>query len=170
MHILRPSASLLTLAVLVVLAAGCGGSGTAAGSDSSSSSDARDAAQVKFRSCMRDNGVNLPDSPGQGGGAVRRDVDQATLQKAQKACGKYQRQAFGNISADQRQKFRDAFAKFASCMRQHGVDVPDPPADTGGRPAGVRSRLDESDPKVKAATTACSANLPKGGPGPRGGR
>jgi hypothetical protein len=169
MHILRPPASLLMLVVLAVLAAGCGGSGAAAASDSSSSSDARDAAQVKFRSCMRDNGVNIPDSPGQGGGAVRQDVDQATLQKAQKACQKYRQQAFGNISADQRQQFRDAFAKFASCMRQHDVDVPDPPAAGAGGGVVVRNRLDQNDPKVAAATKACASNLPQRG-GQRNGR
>lgn len=112
---------------------------------------------------MRKNGVDLPDSPGQAGGAGRNNIDQATLQKAQKACQKYQQQAFGNISADQQQQFRDSFAKFSSCMRQHDVDVPDP--GTGGGPPAGGNQLDQNDPKVKAATKACQDKLPQGGPG-----
>ena len=163
MHNFRLPASVLALVVVTVCAAGCGGSDSSA-SSGSNSSDARDAAQVKLRSCMRKNGVDIPDSPGQGGGVARQDIDRATLEKAQKACQKYQREAFGDVSADQQQQFRDAFAKFSSCMRQHDVDVPDPGAGGGGPPAGG-NRLDQSDPKVKAASKACADKLPRGGPG-----
>jgi hypothetical protein len=170
MHILRPPASLLSLIVVAVLAAGCSGSDSDASSGSSSSSNSRDAAQVKFRSCMRKNGVDIPDSPGQGGGAGRQDIDRATLQKAQKACQKYQQEAFGDVSGDQREQFQDAFAKFSSCMREHDVDVPDPGAGGSGPPAGG-NRLDQDDPKVKAATKACQDKLPqRGGPGQQDGQ
>jgi pyruvate/2-oxoglutarate dehydrogenase complex dihydrolipoamide acyltransferase (E2) component len=166
MHTLRPPASLLTLAIVAVLAAGCGGSSSdASSSGSSSSSNARDAAQIKFRTCMRKNGVDIPDSPGQGGGVRQQDVDQATRQKAQKACQKYQKQAFGDVSADQQQQFRDSFAKFSSCMRQHDVDVPDPTSGGGGGPPAGGNRPDQNDPQVKAATKACQSKLPQGGPG-----
>lgn len=173
MHITRPPASLLSLLTVAVLAAGCGGSSSAAGSGSSSSSSDRDAAQVKFRSCMRENGVDIPDTPGQGGGAARADIDQATLQKAQKACAKYRQAAFGDVTTEERQQFRDAFAKFASCMRQHDVDVPDPGTGGGaggGGGGGVRARLDQNDPKVKAATAACQDKLPQRRGGQQGGQ
>jgi hypothetical protein len=174
MKILRPSALLLTFLVVAGLAAGCGGSNSDA-SSGSSDANSRDAAQVKFRSCMRKNGVDVPDSPGQGGGGASRDsIDRATLQKAQKACAKYQKQAFGTVSADQRQEFQDAFAKFSSCMREHDVDVPDPGAGGagGGAPPAGGNRINQDDPKVQAAMKACQSKLPqggRGGPGAPGG-
>lgn len=162
-NMLRPSVTFLPVALAAVLAAGCGGSDADAGTGSSSSANARDAAQVKFRTCMRKNGVDIPDSPGQGGGAGRDDIDRATLQKAQKACQKYQQEAFGDVSADQQQQFRDAFAKFSSCMREHDVEVPDPGSGGGGGPPAGGNRLDQNDPRVQAAMKACQDKLPQGG-------
>jgi hypothetical protein len=121
---------------------------------------------------MRENGVDLPDSPGEGGGGPgRNDIDRSTLEKAQKACQKYQQEAFGDVSAEQREEFQDAFAKFASCMREHDVDVPDPGAGGGGPPAGGGNQIDRDDPKVQAAMKACQDQLPqgRGGPGGPGG-
>ncbi len=121
---------------------------------------------------MRENGVDIPDNPGQGGGpgANQNSIDRSALQKAQKACAKYQRQAFGNVSADQQQQFRDALTKFTACMREHGVKISDPGSGTGGGPPAGGNRLDQNDPKVKAATTACQSKLPQGGQGaPRSG-
>lgn len=171
MQLLRPSAILLSLAVAAVLASGCGGADSEAKSGSNSAND-RDAAQVKFRSCMRKNGVDVPDSPGQGGaGAGRDDIDRAALEKAQKACQKYQKEAFGDVSPDQQEDFQDAFAKFSSCMREHDVDVPDPgTGGGGGPPAGGNNQIDQDDPKVQAAMKACQDKLPQGGgPGGPGG-
>ena len=79
--------------------------------------------------------------------------------------------AVGNISDAQRQEFQDAFAKFSACMRQNGVDIPDPGSGSGP-PAGGGGQLDQSDPKVQAATKACQDKLPQrgqGGPGGPGG-
>jgi hypothetical protein len=121
---------------------------------------------------MRDNGVNLPDNPGQGGGAAaRQNIDQTKLQAAQKACEKYRAAVVGNITPADRQQFRDAAVKFAACMRQNGVNLPDPGSGNGPPAGGVRQILDQNDPKVKAATAACKDKMPKGGfRGPAGGR
>jgi hypothetical protein len=53
---------------------------------------------------------------------------------------------------------------YARCMRQHGVNVPDPKVDANGRiaqqmPPGVGP----DDPKVKAAQQACKQYAPNGG-------
>lgn len=156
------------LALISVLAAfvaaGCGSSSSPS---TATAADAQDAARVKFSQCMRQNGVDIPDSPGQGGGAALQNVDRAKLQTAIKACQKYQQAAVGTISPSQRQAFQDAFAKFSSCMRQHGVDIP-APGSGGGPPAGGGG-IDRNDPKIKAATEACRSQLPQGGPGGPGG-
>ena len=164
MLITRPR-RVFALALISVLAAfvvaGCGSSSS---SSTSSTANSQDAARVKFSQCMRQNGVDIPDSPGQGGGAALQNIDRAKLQTAIKACQKYQQAAVGNISPSQRQSFQDAFAKFSSCMRQHGVDLPAPGAG-GGPPAGGGG-IDRNDPKTQAAITACRSQLPqRGGPG-----
>jgi len=126
---------------------------------------------VKFAQCLRQNGVDIPDNAGQGQGAgagALRNIDRSKLQAAMKACQKYQQAAVGNISDSQQQEFRDAFTKFASCMRQQGVDVPDMGAG-GGPPAGGQ-QLNRDDPKTKAAMSACQDKLPQGRPGGQAGQ
>lgn len=161
------------VSLLIGLTAGaCGSSST---SSSTTSASSQDAARVKFAQCMRENGINLPDNPGQGGGGgAIANVDQTKLQAAFKACQKYQRAAVGSISSSQRQSFRDAFTKFAACMRQNGVELPDvgsgngPPGGGSGNGPPAGGFPDRSDPKVQAATKACQGKLPQGGPGGAG--
>ena len=88
---------------------------------------------------MRRNGVDLAPttSRGSGGGAATRiDGDSAAVRKATQACDKYRKDAFGELTDEQRQEFRDAFAKFSSCMRKQGIEVPAPPAAGGGSGGG----------------------------------
>lgn len=161
---LRGFAVLLAPIVVALVASGCGGSDT--GSSSTANAASQDSARVKYAQCLRDNGVNVPDNPGQnGGGGPPANIDRSKLQAAQKACQKYQRAAVGNISQAQQQQFRDAFTKFSSCMRQHGVDVPDIGAGGGGGPPAGGAQINQNDPKVKAARTACQDKLPQGGRG-----
>jgi hypothetical protein len=156
----RVLAPALASLLIALAAAGCGSSSSSSGTTTTAS---QDAARVKFTQCMRDNGVDLPDNPGQGGGAAAiANVDRTKLQDAFKACQKYQQAAVGDISASQRQSFRDAFTKFAACMRQNGVEIPDVGAGNGPPAGGFPDR---SDPKVQAATKACQDKLPQGGPG-----
>ena len=59
-------------------------------------------------------------------------------------------------------------AKFAACMRQNGVDVPDPIAagdEKQGAPRAGVTRVDKESPKTRAAMKKCEDKLPKGGPG-----
>ena len=57
----------------------------------------------------------------------------------------------------------DRLLEFAQCMREHGVDVPDPdpnafsPGGEGGRPFGG---LDLDDADASAAFEACREALP----------
>ncbi|MEJ3750617.1 hypothetical protein WEI85_46090 [Actinomycetes bacterium KLBMP 9797] len=62
--------------------------------------------------------------------------------------------ATASLSSDQRA------LKFAQCMREHGIDMPDPGPDGGGfLGEGDAANTD----KVKAATTACRQYMPDGG-------
>lgn len=161
------------LAVTALTLAACGDAG---GDNAATTSAAdRDAARIRFEQCMRRNGVDLTPTTSRGSGsgaATRIDGDSVTVRKATQACDKYRKAAFGELTDEQRQEFRDAFAKFSSCMRKQGIDVPAPPAAGGGSGGGgaiVRQRIDGS-PKARAAMEACRKNLPqRAGGGPGGG-
>jgi hypothetical protein len=116
-------------------------------------------AQLKFAQCMRQNGVNMPDpQPGQPARIPDANGDQAKLEAATKKCQPLLQQGGGQINPSD-PKFRDALVKFAKCMRQHGVDMPDPGPD--GRmqiPSGAQAKL-------QAAQQQCNQLLPGGGPG-----
>jgi hypothetical protein len=73
----------------------------------------------------------------------------------------------GNSQSDAAEQ--DAMVKFAQCMRQHGVDMPDPkPAAGGGGGAveampGVKANDPAAMQQMQAASTACQKLLPNGG-------
>jgi len=56
----------------------------------------------------------------------------------------------------------EALLAYAACMRDNGVDVPDPQFGLDGRAnmGTLFGELDENDPDVRAATEACDAFLP----------
>src|SRR5215207_5932255 len=126
-----------------------------------------DAARIRLERCLRENGVDVPE-PQAGRRTVMR-VDASTMRGAMQKCRKYQEAAFGAVTPEQREEFRDAAAKFAACMRQNGVDVPDPQTSRGDETqaaprAGV-TRVEMESPKTRAAMKKCEDKLPKGGPG-----
>jgi hypothetical protein len=141
---------------------------------------------------MRENGVDMPDPKvttgtdggvsidQQGGAPVSKDK----MEAANKVCQHFMAAAGpggpgGHISAED----LDKLLQFAKCMREHGIDMPDPNGD-----GGIVFKVDNSgsntvgkgigspdDPKFQAAQTACKEFLPGkpslsgGGPAPAGG-
>jgi hypothetical protein len=76
------------------------------------------------------------------------------VRAALQACGGGRPPGGGNLTQAQRQQRQQAFAAYATCMKGHGVQVGSP-----------FQELDQSDPKVQKAVTACRSKLPQGGPG-----
>ena len=160
---------LLATAISTLALAACGsdsGSSTAAPTD-----DEREAARLKLTQCLRENGVEVQDSPAAGGGGGRGGVlVRGGGDKAREAmegpCKRYREAAFGNISAEDRQEFQDAFQKFAQCMRDNGVEVQDV-TTSGGRGT---VRVDRDDPDFEAAQEKCQGKLPRGGAFRAGGK
>jgi hypothetical protein len=194
--------ALAAAAVVAVALSGCGGSSNAA--TSSTANVTAEKARAQFTTCMQQHGVNIRTQAGPNGGGiqvqVRVDKNTAAFQAAQRACQKYLRGAFGNITPAQKAQFRQAMVKFTACLRQHGQNVPDPTFNGDGapgaappttaRPGGGSSNgprtdfggVDRNTPAFQAAAKACQSNLPKppgggvrfgvGGPGggPPGGK
>ena len=198
----------LTLAIvaLVALVAACSGtangpgvatlddpsaSGSPGASPAASAMTPQDAA-LAFARCMRENGIDMPDPKVTTGtdGAVSIDqqggtpVSKDKMEAATKVCQHFMAAAGpggpgGHIAAED----LDKLLQFAKCMREHGIDMPDPNGD-----GGIVFKVDNSgsntvdkgiggpdDPKFQAAQTACQEFLPGkpsfsgGGPAPAGG-
>jgi hypothetical protein len=129
-----------------------------AGASSSTPSNAQDTARVKLTQCVREKtGVNLPETQGHSAIGQLSPADRQKVSAAlQGPCRQYRSQAFGNAANPQSQGFLDALTSFTACLRKHGVKVPDPDPSS---PFAVLHSLDQSDPRVAAASTACRAKL-----------
>jgi hypothetical protein len=159
----------LPLALASIALGACGAGDPATAGTGDRRAEFRQAA-VKFAGCMRDHGIDMPDpKPGQGGG-IRLggpDIgpqDQAKMEAAQKACQKYLESVKPpQLTPEQQQKFRAQALKFARCMREHGVNMPDPQFQSGGRMTQrMKDGIDPNSQTFRDATGACS-NGQRGG-------
>lgn len=151
----------------VLLSAGCGGHSTNSGiasanggksqstaSPSPTASADKMQAALDFAKCMRAHGVDMPDPQANGGGIKLSggDADKTKISAAQQACKQYLPNGGEppTLSPEQVTQARN----FAACMRQHGVDFPDP--DASGR-FSLGTGISPTDPTFKAASDACKS-------------
>jgi hypothetical protein len=166
---------LLALALAVAACGGGGGkpSGVASlGGDKATattraggSSNDRQAA-LAYARCMRQHGINLPDPKfdAQGHMAIQNPPgvgpDNPKFKAADQACNKYLPNG-GEPPKPNPQEQQQMLA-FARCMRQHGINLPDPKPN-GGIDANAGAGANPDSPKFKAAERACQQYQPKGG-------
>jgi hypothetical protein len=116
--------------------ASLGGDGAAGDNGAEGTTAAKDPQQraLDFAKCMREHGIDMPDPEvddqgrikvrvGPGGAGERPDPKK--LEEAQKACGNLMGGG-GDGPAQLDPEDRDAMVAFARCMREHGIDMPDP--------------------------------------------
>jgi hypothetical protein len=137
---------------------------------------------LAFAACMRENGIDMPDpqfdAGGQGGGfrIVRPgsgdgqpiDFQSEEFQAAQETCDDLLEGLVGTQDPEAIAERQEAMLAFAQCMRENGVDMPDP--DVGGGPGfGVRiggpdsdSDIDPGSPEFQAAMETCQPALGEG--------
>lgn len=182
MHLGSPRRIAVALASLTFTAAlaGCGHPASAGGSGSSPTPNPETAA-FRFAACMRAHGVNLPDpqTVSNGGGSSRvfkatpapgeqlPDPSSSQFQAAQRACRSLLPNG-GQMSPQQQAQARQNALKFAQCMRQHGIDLPDPQSSGPGGGGGLvingvsvggAGGINPEDPKFQAAQRACQSVL-----------
>jgi len=143
-------------------------------------------AAIEFAACMRDQGIDMPDpefsdeggvifegrTETEGDGGAPSLSDSRAMEDAFDECGDIMEGAGIGPGADgpDRAEMEDRVLEFAQCMRDEGVDMPDPdfdsPPDEGlaatpsggavgpviGGPFGT---LDLGDPDVAAAFESC---------------
>lgn len=178
-------AAVVLLVATVGLAVACGGdsgsdvaraddadsaASTSTASTTEAASDAEQA-QLDFAQCMRDEGLDFPDPTPDANGDLQfqppaGDVDQDAFQRGAEACQEYLQGAGGQLADPDDPAFQDAQLEFAQCMRDEGIDVPDPQA--GGNPGPGAVTLDTDDPAVQAALETCGSII-QGGLGGQGG-
>jgi hypothetical protein len=172
------AAALGTTMLALVAVAACGRAAsdpdiaTAGGRNSASahptaSVDQQEQAR-QFAQCMRDHGVDVPDpdtAGGSGGGPVTITASgpPAGMDAAMEACKDKLPNGGNPPSLDPQQQ--EQLRAFAQCMRDHGVDMPDPDPNGGGlritQSGGPDSgALRPDDPTFKAAQEACQDKLP----------
>jgi hypothetical protein len=184
------------VAVLVVLAslvlAACGSSSKSSSASTASASATTSTTHrvpgaaagyfLAFRDCLQKDGITLPKrTPGQrpspghggflggaGGPALPKGVTKAQYEAAVRKCRG--RGVFPGAIARFSGAARQALAKFATCMRENGVNVPAPNASSKG-PIFNSKGLNTSSAKFRAAEAKCSSDLPgvfRGRPGAGG--
>ena len=198
------AALVVLLLAIAAVASGCGSASsddgvaalddtaTTTDSDSSESASADeedpDEVALAWAECMREHGVDVPDPEIDENGRVRvmiqsrraaEGVRDDAFAEARDECGT----PFGDegppqLSEEERQEMQETMLEFASCMREHGVDMPDPDFSGGGARMQFRAGaggVDPESPTFQKAQEACQEILEEAfgdGPGFRvgGGR
>lgn len=137
---------------------------------------------LKFAQCMRQHGIDMSDPVNgriqfQSGGSNAQNSgpgpDSPQWQAAQEACKQYMPNG-GNGNQGPSQQQLDQATKFAQCMRDHGVNMPDPQVAPGGGimiratpgPNGGGPQMDPNSDQFKQARQACAKYMPGSGSGP----
>jgi hypothetical protein len=108
----------------------------------------------------------MPDPKFGPGGNVGFEIsggNKLAVNRAEEACSKYLEAVRGpELSPQQQRELRENALKFARCMREQGIDMPDPTFEGDG----VRMRAGGADgpnPRFQEAESKCSKYQPKAG-------
>jgi hypothetical protein len=163
---------LLALPLAIAACGGSGGKGNGVASldgDQATTSTRAAGGDNKQRAltyarCLRQHGINMPDPTFDAQGRMAMQMpagvgpDDPKFKAADQACKQYAPSGEPDKPDPQTQQQMVAYAR---CMRQHGIDIPDPKPG-GGIDANGEAGVDPNSPKFKAADQACQQYAPKG--------
>ena len=146
---------------VMTLTACSSGSGTG-GDEGGGGADDAQAAGLAFAKCMREHGVDVPDPEDQGDGMVQVGPGVAAggpalkrFQEAQDQCKRHLADVGGSGPAGPLSEAdKQRMVQFSACMREHGVDMPDPDFSGGGGAVTIPRGAGE-DQEFQAAQEAC---------------
>ena len=159
---------------LALLVGACGGSGNdsangvasldgkpaSSKTGSAKKSEPQDAA-LAYAKCLRRNGAEVPDPDARGMFPIEPGTkmpDEEAMRKADEAC-KAERSAMQGSIGEPDKDFDEKAFKMARCLREQGIEVPDPKPNEGG---GTSMEVDEdkiNDPAFKKAMSTCSKQV-----------
>jgi hypothetical protein len=186
MHRMR----LALIAVVVSAATACGGGVDATGIASlqepaddpgtgvTTTTIDSDEAMIEFAACMRGQGIDMPDpvAGSADGGLVLEFTVEAgegelpdlaqteDLDRAFEECSHLLDGVVQQFDLPEVYEVEDTLLAFAECMREHGVDMPDPEFDGAGGVMEIGPDVDPSDPEFQDAQEACMPIFGGGGP------
>ncbi len=192
---MRTSLLLLTFALAAACSAPTGGDAVdddVASLDSGAASEAPDEdssaaptdpqeAMLAFAECMRDHGIDMPDpqvaGEGEGGFAIVGEspgpgegpADREDFEAAEEACRPIMEnviEALPEPDPEQMAAMREYELAVTECVREHGLDIPDPEFQGGGVTMEIPEGIDMEE--LQAAQEECREGLgdPQGfGPG-----
>ena len=183
---------LVVIAAFSVLLAACGGGAASDGGIASLQEEEADtgattttAAEVDpeqafldFTACMREHGIDMPDpeisSAGGGfafgitveGSAEAGAPDNAEMERmnaANEACSHFLEGVVSQFERPDMSEMQDQMLAFAQCMRENGVDMPDPEFSEDGSVSifgpgeeGTAIEIDPNDTTFQEAQEACN--------------
>lgn len=151
-------------------ASGGGSSGTRGGAEQDQVSQRQEAA-LKFARCMREQGIDFPDPVVTEGGLTRiegprGDPNDPAIRRAEEKCRPILAEGGPAPTEEERREADENLLRFARCMRERGIDLPDP--QDGAMMIGPDVGIDPDDPAFQRAQKACRDEIPGlfgGGPG-----
>jgi hypothetical protein len=165
---------LLALALALALGACGGGKGSGVASLGNGKATATTRAggggdrrqkALAYARCLRQHGVDMPDPRFDAAGRMAMQLpagvgpDDPKFKAADQACKQY---APGGEPDKPDPQLQRQMVAYARCMRQHGINIPDPKPGEGIGVDGDRG-VNPQSPKFKAADQACQQYAPKGG-------
>ncbi|MFD4764762.1 hypothetical protein [Streptomyces niveus] len=149
------TAALFATAALGLVA--CSGDSGGGAKDAGSGKDevkTRADQELEHRKCLRENGVDIPEpKPGEAGTTIELGGKGGEVEKAFKAC---KDKAVGGGDQELTQAEKDKMLAYARCMRENGMDMPDPKFDTAGM-AGMPAMEAKDMKKFEKANAACES-------------
>lgn len=123
-------------------------------------------AMLAFAACMRENGVEVGDPQFDASGNLVGGLDfgkgeakgDETFDSAYAACTEYLVALKPALDPVQQAEQTEAALHFARCMREQGLDWPDPAPD-GAKFAGADVKIDKKSPQYAAAFEVCADEL-----------
>jgi hypothetical protein len=145
-----------------------GGGQQAQSGDQQASKDPQERA-LEWAKCMRANGVNVPDPEVDDEGRMKITMgagrgtgnDPKKMEAAQEKCQRLLPSGGEGGPSKPDPQMQDQLLKFARCMREHGIDMPDPKMDDGGIRLEIGKDQDPDSPKFKQAQEACRQYAPE---------
>jgi hypothetical protein len=155
----------LPLATASLALAACGDDSSSSAGDSQA--EFREAA-LDYAKCMRENGVDVPDPQFEGDGGMlmrgpRSGADGPAVRQAEEECRKHlEKIEPPELSDEQQQEMRERALRYAQCMRERGIDFPDPTFGEDGRiEQRLEGGLDANDPAFQEAQRECARFGPR---------
>ncbi|WP_214403545.1 hypothetical protein [Pseudonocardia lacus] len=120
----------------------------------------------EFVQCMREHGIDLPD-PTESDGPVRFEIgsdEKEAFDSAREACDEFAPPHAERVELDP--ALRGQIDEFHECLRDHGLDIPEPGAAAGGIAVSLVAEAGVAGPVLHESGEARPATPPPGAPHP----